>query len=125
MKYDKMVALNQVKKQENISKVKREIEEMLYRKEKITIKALAGYTKLDRSYFYRNAEARCLVENAMLEQGECYNPKKVIFDRAFKNVNMQLKLHIQNLKEEINRLENENQQLLEENIKLRKQLKAK
>lgn len=122
MKYDKIVALNQEKKEKNIHKIERTIIEMMNRKEKISITALAEYTKLDRSYFYRNVEARSLVENAKLEQGECYNPKKVIFDRACRSVNRQLEIHIKSLKKEIKRLENENQQLLEENMKLKKDL---
>lgn len=119
MRYDRIVALNQEIKQRNLYKIEREINEMINRKERISITALAEYTKLDRSYFYRNVEARSMVENAKLEQGECYNPKKVIFDRACRSVNKQLEIHIKNLKKEIKRLEQENQKLVEENIKLK------
>lgn len=122
MKYDKMVALNHEKKQKNIDKITSALNEMLNRRERISITALAKYTELDRSYFYRNVEAHSLVEDAMLEQGECYNPKKVIFDRACRDVNVQLKIRIQILKKEIARLEKENQELSEKVIKLKEQL---
>lgn len=123
MKYDKIVAMNQEKCRQNIDVVKRKLNEMLSKKERISITVLAKYTELDRSYFYRNMEARNLVETAMLQQGECYNPKKVIFDRASREVNIQLKIYIQTLKKEIKRLELENQQLVKEKIKMEQQVK--
>lgn len=123
MKYDKIVAMNQEKGKRNIETVKGKLNEMISKKEKISITALAQYTKLDRSYFYRNIEARKLVEEAMLQQGECYNPKKIIFDRASREVNTQLKIQIQTLKNKIKMLEIENQQLLDDNLEMEKLLK--
>lgn len=123
MKYDKIVDLNQEIKQKNIGNVERAINDMINRKERISITALAEYTKLDRSYFYRSVEARSLVEKAKLAQGECFNPKKVIFDRACRSVNRQLEICIQGLRTEIKRLKQENQKLVEENTKLKNDLR--
>ena len=67
---------------------------MLDRKERISITALASYVGVDRSYFYRNKQARQMVDDAWRQQGECYNPKKAIFDRATAEVNKQLKRQI-------------------------------
>lgn len=78
MKYDKMVSINREKSQEKIALSKRTIDEMLERKEKITIAALARYTGLSKGFFYSNSEARDAVNKALLQQGACYNPKQVI-----------------------------------------------
>ena len=82
MKYDKIVGLKKQQEKENLEIIQREIDAMLRRKERISITALAKYAGVDRSYFYRNLQAKQMVEEAQLKQGECYNPKKAIFDRA-------------------------------------------
>ena len=91
MKYDKIVGLKKQQEKENLEIIQREIDAMLRRKERISITALAKYAGVDRSYFYRNLQAKQMVEEAQLKQGECYNPKKAIFDRATEEVNKQLK----------------------------------
>ena len=82
MKYDKIVGLKKQQEKENLEIIQREIDAMLRRKERISITTLAKYAGVDRSYFYRNLQAKQMVEDAQLKQGECYNPKKAIFDRA-------------------------------------------
>lgn len=94
MKYDKIVELKQQQAKANLEMIQREIQAMLDRKERISITALASYVGVDRSYFYRNKQARQMVDDARLQQGECYNPKKAIFDRATAEVNQQLKRQI-------------------------------
>ena len=91
MKYDKIVGLKKQQEKENLEIIQREIDAMLRRKERISITTLAKYSGVDRSYFYRNLQAKQMVEDAQLKQGECYNPKKAIFDRATEEVNKQLK----------------------------------
>ena len=66
---------------------------MLRRKERISITTLAKYSGVANSYFYRNEEVKQVVEEAQFKQGECYNPKKAIFDIATEEVNKQLKKH--------------------------------
>ena len=86
---------------------------MLRRKERISITALAKYAGVDRSYFYRNLQAKQMVEDAQLKQGECYNPKKAIFDRQLKRQMILYKRRIKELELQIELLEEENQRLKE------------
>lgn len=105
MKYDKIVELKQQQEKANLEMIQREIQAMLDRKERISITALASYVGVDRSYFYRNKQARQMVDDARLQQGECYNPKKAIFDRVNVEVNKQLKRQIILYKRRIKELE--------------------
>lgn len=105
MKYDKIVELKQQQEKANLEMIQREVQAMLDRKERISITALASYVGVDRSYFYRNKQARQMVDDARLQQGECYNPKKAIFDRATVEVNKQLKRQIILYKRRIEELE--------------------
>lgn len=107
MKYDKIVELKQQQEKANLEMIQREIQAMLDRKERISITALASYAGVDRSYFYRNKQARQMVDDARLQQGECYNPKKAIFDRATAEVNKQLKRQIILYKRRIKELEDQ------------------
>lgn len=91
MKYDKMVAMNQAKSRQKADVAISEIEKMLQRKERISVTELAKNTGFAKSFFYRNPEVRKALDDAQLQQGECYNPKKVIFDRALENTNINLK----------------------------------
>ena len=105
MKYDKIVELKQQQEKANLEMIQKEIQAMLDRKERISITALASYVGVGRSYFYRNKQARQMVDDARLQQGECYNPKKAIFDRATMEVNKQLKRQIILYKRRIKELE--------------------
>ena len=60
-----------------------------------------------------------MVEEAQLKQGECYNPKKAIFDRATEEVNKQLKRQMILYKRRIKELELQIELLEEENQKLK------
>lgn len=108
MKYDKIVAMNQEKSRKKVDVAKREIEEMLERKERISVTALATYTGYAKSFFYRNPEVRKAVDDAKLCQGECYNPKKVIFDKALEETNNNLRFMVLKQKKIIKELENKN-----------------
>ena len=111
MKYDKIVAMNQDKSREKANIAISAIEKMLERKERISVTALSERTKFTKSFFYRNPEVRKALDNARLQQGECYNPKKVIFDRALEDTNKNLKISIMGLKKRLKELENENSRL--------------
>lgn len=106
-----LVALNMEKYKRNLRVVNKEIQKMLDRKERITVTVLAKNTGLDRSYFYKNREAKKLIETAQLQQGECYNPKRVIFDSISKELTIDLKIQILKMKKHINELESENEEL--------------
>ena len=64
MKYDKIVGLKKQQEKENLEIIQREIDAMLRRKERISITTLAKYAGVDRSYFYRNLQAKQMVEDA-------------------------------------------------------------
>ena len=68
MKYDKIVGLKKQQEKENLEIIQREIDAMLRRKERISITALAKYAGVDRSYFYRNLQAKQMVEDAQLSR---------------------------------------------------------
>lgn len=83
--------MNQAKSRQKADVAISEIEKMLQRKERISVTELAKNTGFAKSFFYRNPEVRKALDDAQLQQGECYNPKKVIFDRALENTNINLK----------------------------------
>lgn len=111
MKYDKIVAMNQAKSKQKADIAIKQIEKMLERKERISVTVLAKNTGFAKSFFYRNPEVRKALDDAQLQQGECYNPKKVIFDRALEETNINLKSAVMKLKKRIKELENENSRL--------------
>ena len=73
--------------------------------------ALAKNTGFAKSFFYRNPEVRKALDEALLQQGECYNPKKVIFDRALEETNNNLKTAVMRLKKQVAELEKEKSRL--------------
>lgn len=108
MKYDKMVAISQEKSKQKMEIAKRQINLMLDKRERITVTALARYTGFSKTFFNRNPEMRRAVDEAKLQQGECYNPKKVIFDMASRETHINLKIKIKTL-------ETRNKELVEKN----------
>lgn len=123
MKYSKMVEISQEKSREKVERVKIEIESMLARKERVTVSGLERATGFSNSFFYRNVEVNQVIKEAQLKQGECYNPKKVIFDRALKNTVTYLKTELLKLKKDMKKLEQKNVELQEENARLEDKLK--
>ena len=111
MKYDKIVAMNQAKSKQKADIAIKQIEKMLERKERISVTVLAKNTGFAKSFFYRNQEVRKALDDAQLQQGECYHPKKVISDRALEETNINLKSAVMKLKKRIKELENENSRL--------------
>ncbi|WP_216697201.1 DUF6262 family protein [Anaerostipes faecalis] len=122
MKYDKIVAMNQAKSKQKADIAIREIGETIERKERISVTALAKRTGFAKSFFYRNPEVRKALDDAQLQQGECYNPKKVIFDRALEEKNVNLKSMNLKLKKRIKELEDENSRLEKKVEELTKEL---
>ena len=116
MKYDKVVAMNRQQGKQNAEIVKNEIQKMLERKERVTVAALERYTGFTNSFFYKNKEVKNAVKSAQLQQGECYNPKKAIFD-------MVLEEKVANLKIAITKLKKQNKELLGTNERLENELK--
>ena len=134
MKYDKIVEISKERSKQytkiafgaieemlregkqNAEIVKNEIQKMLERKEQVTVAALVRYTGFSNSFFYKNKEVKNAVKSAQLQQGECYNPKKAIFD-------MVLEEKVANLKIAITKLKKQNKELLGTNERLENELK--
>ena len=116
MKYDKIVAINREQGKQNAEIIKNEIQKMLERKERVTVAALGRYTGFSNSFFYKNKEVKNAVKAAQLQQGECYNPKKAIFD-------MVLEEKITKLKIANTKLKKQNKELLDAYERLEKELK--
>ena len=116
MKYDKMVECSLERSKQKVETAKREIQEMLESKEKITVAALIQKTGFSKGFFYRNEEMRRMVNEAMHQQSVTYNPKQIIIERTLVNA----KTTIQELKLKIKKLEKENAELREELARVRK-----
>lgn len=122
MRYDKMVSVNQENSRVKVEISKYEIKSMLDRKEKIIVTNLAKKTGFSRAFFYVNPEVREVLDEAIRQQGACYNPKQIIIDRVMEDKLNTLKIMNAKLKKENNRLKFENEQLIEENKILKDRL---
>lgn len=122
MNYDKIVAISQEKSMRKVEIAKQAIHKMLEQKERISVTALSRKTGFAKSFFYRNKEVRMTLDNALLQQGECYNPKKVIFDLAMQETNKNMKISIMKLKQINTQLQVENENLKEQVKELQKQI---
>ena len=120
MKYDKMVECSLERSKQKVETAKREIQEMLESKEKITVAALIQKTGFSKGFFYRNEEMRRVVNEAMHQQSVTYNPKQIIIDMAMERTLVIAKTTIQELKLKIKKLEKENAELREELARVRK-----
>lgn len=120
MKYDKMVECSLERSKQKVETAKREIQEMLESKEKITVAALIQKTGFSKGFFYRNEEMRRVVNEAMHQQSVTYNPKQIIIDMAMERALVNAKTTIQELKLKIKKLEKENAELREELARVRK-----
>ena len=110
MKYDKMVECSLERSKQKVETAKREIQEMLESKEKITVAALIQKTGFSKGFFYRNEEMRRVVNEAMHQQSVTYNPKQIIIDMAMERTLVNAKTTIQELKLKIKKLEKETRQ---------------
>lgn len=125
IKSEKMIAASRERSEQKMQIAKREIEDMLARKERVSVAALVKYTGLSEGFFYKNPEIRRAVDDAMLQQGAVYNPKKVIIDKAMEEKIINLKMTVNTLKKTMKGLEKENRELKAENDLLKTMLKEK
>lgn len=119
MKYDKMVAISKEKSKEKAEIAKIEIEKMLLRKERVTVGGLERITGFSNSFFYRNQEVKDAIKSAQLQQGECYNPTKVISDIVLERKVEFLKEKVSRMKKEVLQLERDKEYLLKKNSELK------
>lgn len=122
MKYDKMVAISKEKSRVKAEVAKREIHKMLERKEKITVQALVKNTGFSKAIFYRNPEVREVLDQAIRQQGACYNPKQAIIDKTMEDKIINLKIGMTKLKMTVEKLEKQNTELMEENLRLKQEI---
>lgn len=116
MKYDKIVAINKEKSKKKANIAITQIQKMLENQERITVETLRKRTGFAKSFFYRNQEVRRALENARSKQQMPCNSMEVI--RA-----IEAEDEIINLKIQITKLKSVKQKLLEENKRLRQELR--
>ena len=123
MKYDKVVAINKEKSRQKAQVAKKEIQTMLENGERITVEELRERTGFARSFFYRNPEVREALYNARSKQQMPCNSMQVIRAIEAEDEIINLKIQITKLKMEYEKLKFLEQGLIEENKKLKKELK--
>lgn len=123
MKYDKVVAINKEKSRQKAQVAKKEIQTMLENGERITVEELREHTGFARSFFYRNPEVREALYNARSKQQMPCNSMQVIRAIEAEDEIINLKIQITKLKMEYEKLKSLEQGLIEENKKLKKELK--
>ena len=116
MKYDKIVAINKEKSKKKANIAITQIQKMLENQERITVEVLRKRTGFSKSFFYRNQEVWRVLENARSEQQMPCNSMEVI--RA-----IEAEDEIINLRIQITKLKSLRQKLLEENKRLRQELR--
>ena len=114
-KYDKMVECNRRVSVEKINLARITILEMVEEGERVTVPKLMVQTGLSRGFFYKNPTVRKLVDEAVEKQAGMVDPRKGILDMVMDN-------EIAKLHEQIRLLRGENEQLKEENQRLKKAL---
>ena len=123
MKYDKVVAINKEKSRQKAQVAKKEIQTMLENGERITVEELRERTGFARSFFYRNPEVREALYNARSKQQMPCNSMQVIRAIEAEDEIINLKIQITKLKMEYEKLKSLEQGVIEENKKLKKELK--
>ena len=117
MKYDKIVAISKEKSKKKANIAITQIQKMLENQERITGEVLRKRTGFSKSFFYRNQEVWRVLENARSKQQMPCNSMEVI--RA-----IEAEDEIINLRIQITKLKSLRQKLLEENKRLRQELRA-
>ena len=117
-----MLAVNKKRNKRKIDTAKKEIYKMLENGEKVTVTKLIEQTGLSRGFFYKNPLIREELDNAIKNQGACYNPRQVIIDKAMNNTLMILKSEIRKVKAQNKELQLNNQELCEQNECLNKEV---
>ena len=116
MKYDKIVAISKEKSKKKANIAITQIQKMLENQERITVEVLRKRTGFSKSFFYRNQEVWRVLENARSKQQMPCTSMEVI--RA-----IEAEDEIINLRIQITKLKSLRQKLLEENKRLRQELR--
>lgn len=117
-KYDNMLAINRERSKEKITSAKIAIRELMEDGERVSVPKLMKLTGLSRGFFYKNAEVRRELDDAIQQQAGTINPRRKILDQAMDS-------RIEQLQNQLAQLQRENAELKKENAKLHKALSRK
>lgn len=117
-KYDNMLAINRERSREKVTSAKIAIRELMEDGERISVPKLMKLTGLSRGFFYKNAEVRRELDDAIQQQAGTINPRRKILDQAMDS-------RIEQLQNQLAQLQRENAELKKENAKLHKALSRK
>lgn len=117
-KYDNMLAINREGSKEKITSAKIAIRELMEDGERVSVPKLMKLTGLSRGFFYKNAEVRRELDDAIQQQAGTINPRRKILDQAMDS-------RIEQLQNQLAQLQRENAELKKENAKLHKALSRK
>lgn len=117
-KYDNMLAINRERSREKITSAKIAIRELMEDGERVSVPKLMKLTGLSRGFFYKNAEVRRELDDAIQQQAGTINPRRKILDQAMDS-------RIEQLQNQLAQLQRENAELKKENAKLHKALSRK
>lgn len=117
-KYDNMLAINRERSREKVTSAKIAIRELMEDGERISVPKLMKLTGLSRGFFYKNAEVRRELDDAIQQQAGTINPRRKILDQAMDS-------RIEQLQNQLAQLQRENKELKKENAKLHKALSRK
>lgn len=117
-KYDNMLAMNRERSREKITSAKIAIRELMEDGERVSVPKLMKLTGLSRGFFYKNAEVRRELDDAIQQQAGTINPRRKILDQAMDS-------RIEQLQNQLAQLQRENAELKKENAKLHKALSRK
>lgn len=118
MKYDKIVEISREKSREKAKIAIKAIQEIISRRERITVSELTRRTGLSKEIFYSNREVREVLENAKLKQDTAYNPDIVIMDKNMEDKIIHMKIELIKLRVENDELKALNNDLIEQNRNL-------
>lgn len=113
-----MLAINRERSREKITSAKIAIRELMEDGERVSVPKLMKLTGLSRGFFYKNAEVRRELDDAIQQQAGTINPRRKILDQAMDS-------RIEQLQNQLAQLQRENAELKKENAKLHKALNRK
>ena len=117
-KYDSMIACNKKASEEKVNRAVTEIRQMLTEREKVTVPKLTKRTGLSRGFFYKNPIVRGEIDAAIEQQAGMVDPRRNIINQA-----MEAEMNL--LRQQLQKLKSENENLIKENQKLKKALSKK
>lgn len=117
-KYDNMLAINRERSKEKITSAKIAIRELMEDGERVSEPKLMKLTGLSRGFFYKNAEVRRELDDAIQQHAGTINPRQKILDQAMDS-------RIEQLQNQLAQLKRENAELKKENAKLHRALSRK